>query len=131
MFGCGRKAPPFLPKQDFPFTVMQLQVETETGDIALKGLITATRDRRINTDEVKGCRVYHAWYTPDDCPGEGCPISYSVYRDIEGQVITEDGFYCRVSMDAEKGIHFFKVSLIGRNSTIGPPSNQAKLVIGD
>lgn len=130
-YGCGKKAPPFLPEKEFPFTVMELNVEIESEYIALKGRIASTKDRRINKEEVKGCRIYHAWYAPDACPCESCPISYSVYRDIEGQVVDKGSFFCRISMDAEKGIHFFKVSLIGQNRAIGPTSNQAKLAISD
>lgn len=130
-FGCGRKSPPFLPEKDFPYTVMQLQVERETGNIALKGTVSSINGRGTDRAEIKGCRIYHAWYAPYDSPCEGCPVNYSVYQDVEGEFITEGGFYCRIPMEAKKGIHFFKVSLISRNSAVGPPSNQARFAVDD
>ena len=124
---CGKKGPPFLPKRSIPFKVEALNSERRDGVIILKGKIVATGRQKKDISNIMGCKVYHAWYAPGDEPCKGCPIEYNIFGEIRGEVIIREGFFCRVPGIKKKGIHFFEVRLIGREGTIGPRSNRAKL----
>jgi hypothetical protein len=126
---CGRKGPPFLPKKTIAMTVRELRGEWENGLVILKGNVVTERDREKNESDVSGCRIYHARYELENQPCEGCPIEYEVLEEKKGKIITNEKFYCEVSGVKGDGIHFFKVRLLGRNATMGPFSNEARLVV--
>ncbi len=128
---CGKKGPPFLPKPVISKRVEQLKAERENENAVLKGQIVEAKDQEKNTSYVVGCRVYHAFFTLENPPCQGCPIEYQAYNDIEEEVITEDEFSCMVRGIKKKGIHFFKVRLIGPQGEMGKFSNRAKLIIED
>jgi hypothetical protein len=129
VLSCGKKGPPFLPNKILDLKVDQLRCEWENGDVILKGQVVPLLGQEKDMSGVIGCRVYHAWYAPGDSPCKGCPIEYRVWKEIRGEVITGEGFYCRVPWIKEKGIHFFNVILIGQKGMISPPSNKAELVV--
>ena len=131
LLACGKKGPPFLPERNIPLKVQQLTGEWKNGTVFLKGKVAAFRGQNRDRSEVKGCRVYHAWYALEKPPCEGCPVDYSGYREINDEVLRGEGFLCELSVNTKKGIHFFEVRLIGRNGVIGPSSNRLKLTIDD
>jgi predicted small lipoprotein YifL len=125
---CGKKGPPFLTESKLSLRVDQLKAERENGRILLKGYVRG-EDKIVSS--VTGCRVYHAWYTMDNPPCEGCPIEMTGFEEIKEKVVSGDRFNCEI-LDAEKkGIHFFEVRLMGKNGALGPPSDKAKFTIVD
>jgi len=128
---CGKKGPPFLAKKVISKRVEQLNAEWRNGGVVLKGQIVEPKDQEKDGSNVTGCIVYHALFALEKPPCEGCPIEYRTYKNIEEEVIAREGFSCRVPEMKKRGIHFFKVRLIGQNGEIGPSSNRAKLIIDD
>jgi hypothetical protein len=126
---CGMKGPPFLPKGRALFEVQQLTGEWEDGEVYLKGHVVPPRGSEKNTTDVLSCRIYHARYDLEDPPCEDCPIEYNMFKDIKTEVMTGNNFHCRVPWIKEKGVHFFKVRLLGPKEVLGPPSNEVKLTI--
>ncbi|SPD73869.1 conserved hypothetical protein [uncultured Desulfobacterium sp.] len=129
--GCGRKKPPFLPKMQMPVKVQHLEATWKDGAFHLKGTVINPEDKKKKTPDISGCRISYAFYTQDDPPCEGCPLDFAVHSEIEGVVVTDKEFSCDVPMKKRKGIHFFKVSLVGENGEKGPLSDQAKVTIPD
>jgi len=125
---CGKKGPPFLTESKLSLRVDQLKAEWENGRVLLKGYVRG-EDKIISS--VTGCRVYHAWYTMDNSPCEGCPIEMTGFEEIKEKVVSGDRFSCEIPGVEKKGIHFFKVRLMGKNGALGPPSDKTKLMIDD
>jgi hypothetical protein len=104
-----------------------LQGAWDDQAIVMKGQVAAPQGARVDPADIAGCRVYRARYPLNNPPCEGCPITYRVYTEITGPVVTAEGFSCRVDGIRKKGIHFFQVRLVGRKGALGPPSNRIKL----
>lgn len=119
---CGKKGDPFLPKQEFSARVSELKAERLKGDIALKGKITSPQG-------LEGARVYYGQYSLESAPCETCPIEYQGYQAFGAEVVTEEGFFCKMPAKSEQHIHYFRVNLIGPSGAIGPPSNMVKVVV--
>lgn len=126
---CGKKGPPFLPESNIPFRVQELNAELKNGTVILRGSVLGFREQKSDRSRVEGCRVYHAWYALEKPPCDGCPVDYSGYREIKDEVLRGENFFCEVTLNTKKGVHFFEVRLIGQSSEIGPPSNRIKLTI--
>ncbi|MDY6972204.1 MAG: lipoprotein [Thermodesulfobacteriota bacterium] len=124
---CGKKGPPFLPRGDMSFFVTQLKGEWEDGAVVLTGRVQVLRGRKAEISDVIGCRVFHVRYAFDHAPCESCPIDYPDHRDIKGEVIVGEKFYCVVPMKNQVGVHYFEVRLIGRKGAIGPLSDRLKV----
>ena len=131
LLGCGKKGPPFMPKEDVPLKVNNLTGEWKNGVVFLKGNVVPHEGSGKKTTDVLGCRVYGAHYDLKDPPCEGCPVEYRFIREIKADVISGNEFYCQVPDIMRAGVHFFKVCLLGRKGTIGPPSNAVRVVIDD
>lgn len=131
LMGCGKKGPPFMPKENMPLKIKQLTGEWKNGVVFLKGRVFAPQENGEITADVLGCRVYAAHYDLENPPCEGCPIEYRFVKELKADVISGDEFYCQVPDIMRTGIYFFKVHLLGRKGTPGPPSNVVKLVIDD
>ncbi len=129
--GCGKKGPPFLPEKDISLRVARLSADWKDGTFHLQGDIVGSQDEMDASSDIKGCRIFYAFYSVDSPPCEGCPIDYTVLKEIEDNVINEGQFLCNVSGEKKKGIYFFKVFLIGKAGETGPYSDRAKLVIAD
>ena len=126
---CGRKAPPFVPKDRVHLRVTQLKGEWEKGDVVLKGRVAVPQGREKDISKITGCRVYHARFSMGNPPCETCHIKYKTYTVIEGKVIQGDRFSSRLKKEKKKGIHFFEIRLIDRRGAPGPSSNRVKLTI--
>ena len=126
---CGKKAPPFLPKKEFSAKVVNLRGERVNGYIFLKGDVNGLEGPKEAMEQVRGCRVYYAQYPLKDPPCDGCPIEYHGHHTFGPEVITEEGFFCRVPGKIKGQIYFFKVDLIGPDETVGPPSERVKVVV--
>ncbi len=127
--GCGKKGPPFLPEKDISLRVARLSADWKDGTFHLQGGIAGSQDEMDASSNIKGCIIFYAFYPADSPPCEGCPIDYTVLKEIEDTVINEGQFLCNVPRERKKGIYFFKVRLIGREGETGPYSDSAKLVI--
>ena len=123
---CGKKGPPFLPENKLTIKLDRLTGKWEDGQVRLEGYIKADNKNR---SDITGCRIYHAWYSADDPPCEGCPIKMAGFREIKEMEVSGDRFTCDFKEVEKKGIWFFEVRLIGRNSAVGPPSERIKLNI--
>lgn len=126
---CGKKGPPFLPTQEIPFKVEPLEAECENGIFLLKGAVVDSKGQVKEVSNVTGCRVYHACYPLDNPPCEDCPIDFGEFQEIKGELITQGEFSCQVPVKIKKGVHFFRVRLIGQKGEIGPFSERARLII--
>jgi len=126
---CGKKAPPFLPERKFSPAVTALTAEWRDGSVRLTGNVVSRSGQAANASDVVGCRVYHAGYDLETPPCEGCPIAFEMFEEIEGPVVEAGMFRCRVSGIEKKGIHYFRVRLLGRKGVSGPSSNVAKVVV--
>jgi len=129
LLACGKKGPPFLPESNIPFRVQDLTAEWKNGTVFLRGRVAAFRGQNRDGSQVKGCRVYHAWYALEKPPCDGCPVNYSGYREINDEVLRGEDFFCELTVNTKKGIHFFEVRLVGKSEAVGPPSNRIKLII--
>ncbi len=119
---CGKKGDPFLPKQEFSGRVSELKGERVKEEIVLKGKITSPQG-------LEGVRVYYSQYSLDSAPCESCPIEYQDYQAFGAEVVTEEGFFCKMPAKSEQQIYYFKVHLMGPGGAIGPPSNVVKVVV--
>lgn len=128
---CGRKAPPFIPKERIQMRVTRLKGEWKKDSVVLKGRVAVHQGQEKAISDIIGCRVYHIRHPLDNPPCEGCPIRYKVYTELKGDFIKGDRFRCQVQKEKKKGVHFFEVRLIGREGTSGPSSNRVKLTVGE
>jgi predicted small lipoprotein YifL len=119
---CGKKGPPSLPKKEASARVTDLKAEREKEDILLRGMISGPK-------ELEGARVYYAQYRHEESPCEGCPIEYQGYHGFGAEVVTEEGFLCRVPVKVQGHVYFFRVNLVGADGAIGPPSDTIKVVV--
>ena len=126
---CGKKGPPFLPHREFSVRVFDLKGEWVRGDFFLKGNIKGPMGQKKAVDVVKGCRVYYARYPFENPPCDGCPVTYHGYHEFGREVITPDGFLCKVPGTLKGQIHFFKVHLIGPDDSVGPSSNRVQVAV--
>ncbi len=129
LVACGKKGPPFLPESNMSYRVQGLTVEQKNGTFFFRGRIAALGGQKSAGSQVKGCRVYHTWYDLEKPPCDGCPVDYSGYREINDEVLRGEDFFCELTLNKKRGIHFFEVRLIGQSGAAGPPSNRIKLTI--
>jgi predicted small lipoprotein YifL len=126
---CGKKGPPFLPESNIPFRVQELTGEWKNGTVFLRGRVAASQGQDRDRSHVRGCKVYHGWYALEKTPCDGCPVDYAGFREINDEVLKGEDFFCEVTIDKKKGVHFFEVRLIGQGGAVGPPSNRMKLTL--
>ncbi len=131
LLACGMKGPPFLPERSMPFKVTQMTGEWKDGVVYLKGHVVPRNDDDGNAPDASDCTVYHAQYDLENPPCEGCPVEYGILEEIRADMIKGAKFHCQFPQVETKGIHFFKVRLLGPKGTLGPSSNGAKLLIID
>jgi hypothetical protein len=129
--GCGKKADPFVPKNELGLAVRQLQAELDNGTVFLQGRIAGEDAAADEAKRVVGIRLYHTRYEPDTAPCRGCPIDFPGYRDVKGEVLRENSFSWKLDKRPEQGIHFFQVRLQSKEGGLGPPSNVAALTVGN
>jgi hypothetical protein len=120
--GCGKKGDPFLPLKEVSAKVTGLRGEREKENILLRGEIIAPQ-------EVEGARVYYAQYPLENPPCEGCPIEYQGHQSFGAEVVTEEGFLCKVPIKVRGQVYFFRVNLMGPGGKMGPPSETVKVVV--
>jgi hypothetical protein len=121
---CGKKAPPFLAHKNFAAQVSSLKAEGREGYILLKGNVP---DAQGSAGNLTGCRVYFAQYSPDDSPCDGCPIEYQGYHSFGPEVVKDGKFFCKLEEIAPGQVYFFRVSLVGPEEVLGPPSNDVRV----
>jgi len=126
---CGKKGPPFLPEKEIPYRLNALSVEQQGGGFHLEGKVVDPRDPARPVPVIEVGRVYHACYPLDNPPCENCPIDYGPFRSVRGEQVGKGRFSCQVPVKAGKGIHFFKIRLIGPEGGIGPFSDRVKIII--
>ncbi len=131
LLACGMKGPPFLPERSMPFKVKQMTSEWKDEVVYLKGRVTPSNDDDGNAPDALGCTVYHAQYDLETPPCEGCPVEYGIFEEIRADVIKEGKFHCQFPRMKTKGIHFFRVRLLGPKETLGPSSNGVRILIID
>ena len=125
---CGKKGPPVLPQEDFPYKIVSLTGGWDGGWILLRGKIDGLGGSEKAKD-IMGCRVYYGQYPLENPPCDSCPIKYHGYHEFGSEVITEGGFLCRVPENGDGQIYFYKVHLIGPEGVLGPSSNRTKVTV--
>jgi hypothetical protein len=125
---CGKKDPPSLPKSVFPLKVLDLSGEAADDGVLLKGRILKEGKPEEAVPHVKGCRVYVARYSLENPPCEGCPLAYREVYGFGPEVMTDQGFMCRVPVRKAGQVYFFEVRLIGPEEVLGPPSNRVRVI---
>lgn len=124
--GCGVKGSPFIAEQkDLTVKVDQLEGAWEDKSLVLKGLVQGDDD---SIPLITGCRVYYVWYSPDRPPCEGCPIEMKNFRDLTGQIISDNQFECQLPAFKQKGICYIMVRLLEKEGRPGPSSGRIKLI---
>lgn len=129
VLACGKKGPPFLPHEEFSVRVLDLKGEWVRGDFFLKGDIRDLKGQKKAVDMVTGCRVYYGRYPFENPPCDGCPITYQGYHEFGREVITGEGFFCKMPGTIKGQIHFFKVHLIGPDDSVGPSSDSIRVAV--
>ena len=124
--GCGKKGPPFLPQHKLNSKVDRLSGKWKDGHVVLDGYVPGEDKKR---SDVTGCRIYHAWYSAENLPCEGCPIEMSGFKEINNKIISGDRFNCDIPGIEKRGIWFFEVRLVGKGGALGPPSERVKVTI--
>ena len=123
---CGRKGDPFLPQQSTNVRVVDLKGAWQGGYIELKGGVV---DSSGPDSTIGGSRVYYAVYPADDAPCDGCPIEYQGFHTYGPEAVQEGRFFCRIPGAVKGNVYYFEVRLAGAKGGLGPPSNQAKVVV--
>jgi hypothetical protein len=131
MTSCGIKGPPVLPAPEMPFRVTSLTVDWGDNGFELKGIIQGTEGQMVKPSDLTGCRLYHAFFAPESPPCEGCPIDYKKMKRAEHKILSPDRFSCLISGKVDRGIHYFKIRLLGSNDEIGPFSDEVKIIVED
>lgn len=126
---CGTKAPPFIPKEEFTARVEDLRGEAVNGEVLLKGNTPGLGGLKRAKGVVRGARVYYGRYPLENPPCDGCPIAYQGFHPFGPEVISEQGFSCKVPVRSKGEIYYFKVHLVGKSGGIGPPSNRVKIIV--
>lgn len=128
--GCGKKAPPFVPKAEgeFSLQVEKLQAGRQDGDVRFTGEVAGPGGRRGKPTAIESCRVYHVRYALESPPCEGCPISFTTWEEVKAHVSGDGQFSCTTEVKLP-GIHYFVLRLIGPDGAVGPPSNRVKLLV--
>ena len=125
--GCGKKGPPSIPKEGFSAEVKDLSGAWAGDFIVLKGALQGISGPEEAREMGLGCRVYYGAYDPVEPPCEGCPVRYHGYHEFGVEVVTADGFVCKVPGKRKDALYFFKVHLIGPNGELGPASNRVRV----
>jgi len=125
--GCGKKGDPTLPQKGFSAAVRALAGDWDGNFIVLHGAVEGLSSPAEARERVQGCRVYYGAYDPAEPPCEDCPVRYHGYHEFGVEVITADGFSCKVPGKVRDTLYFFKVHLIGPDGELGPPSNRTKV----
>lgn len=125
--GCGKKAPPFLPGKIFSGKVVNLQGDYQDGMIILKGEIKGQDETEKVETLVSGCRVYYVQYPLDNPPCTNCPIEYHDQQRFGAEVVTKEGFFCKIQDVQGERVYFLKVLLIGPDGSMGPPSERVEV----
>jgi len=125
--GCGKKGDPFIAQKEFNATVEDLRGAWEGEYIVLRGSVEGIPDLSRAADFTSGARVYYGAYDPAEPPCEGCPVRYHGYHEYGVDVLTENGFICRVPGKIKDGLYFFKVHLMSPDGDPGPPSDRIRV----
>jgi hypothetical protein len=128
---CGKKADPFLPKNELSLVVQQLKAERADGAVTLQGRIPEGTPAEQEAKRVIGIRLYHTRYKVQAAPCDACPIDFPGYREVKDPVLRGNLFSHTVDKRPKRGIHFFQVRFMGEEGALGPPSNVAKLAVTD
>ncbi len=128
--GCGKKAPPFVPKAKggFSLQVEKLQAREQGGEVRFTGEVVRPRGQVGKLTALESCRVYHVRYSLESPPCEGCPISFTAWEETKAHVSGDGQFSCTTEVKLP-GIHYFVLRLIGPDGAVGPPSNRVKLLV--
>ncbi len=116
---CGKKGPPIPRPVDFSAAVRNFNAAVEVDSIVFSG---EGYGKNSHLESVSGCIVQHARYPAGEKPCRGCPVDYRESKRIEGPVLENGAFSCRMPWKGNPGIHFFRVSLLGPGDETGPPS---------
>lgn len=125
--GCGKKGDPTIPKKGFSSGVEQLAGAWEGDYIVLRGVLEGISGPEEARERIQGARVYYGAYDPEAPPCEGCPVRYHGYHEFGVEVVTSEGFDCKVPGKARDTLYFFKVHLMGSEGQLGPASNRTKV----
>ncbi len=122
--GCGRKAPPSLPKKSFDAAVLDLRGVWEDGYVDLRGRISHPE---LTQGAIAGCRVFYVEFPPGETPCDTCPIEFKGYHGFGPEVIGDKDFFCRVPGKGRGLVSFFQVRLAGPEGVLGPPSKTVRV----
>ena len=101
---CGKKGPPFLPKENISLRVEQLSAELQDGIIILKGHLIDIVGKNRDTSGDLGCQVYYAGYSLENSPCKGCPIQYRPIRGTGEEHIVNQQLTCKILGKKRRGM---------------------------
>lgn len=127
---CGNKGPPSLPQKTHPFRLVNLKGLWEGGSISVGGEIKGPKgpvSPRQAADLITGCKVDIVSYAAEQAPCPGCPIQYKDSFQFGKEVMTEQGFLCKVPAKGKGETYFLRVHLMGPGGSVGPPSDDVQV----
>jgi len=125
---CGRKSPLSPPKHRLPLRLILPKVEKKAGVWVIKGEISG-KIKEYKPSEISGCIVMYSRFSLENPPCESCPIYLGESKQIKEKVIKEGKFFLKVPWFKKKGIYYLRIRLVGRDNSIGPPSELIKIKV--
>ena len=123
---CGRKTTLYVPRHKLPFRVIYPEAEKRNGIWIIEGDIAGEK-KGYRLSDIIGCRIYYSRYSFENPPCEGCPIYLGRSKEIKKRVIKDGRFFLRLPWIKKSGIYFFRIRLLGKGNSIGPPSELIKI----
>ncbi len=127
--GCGKKGPPFIPKNVIHLRVEGLIARWAEDGVELKGIVVGPETEKKQLGGHLRLRIFHARYAPSQRPCASCPIPYQGYVDRPCGIEKQGNFSCFLSLKKDKGIYFFQVAVIAPTGKSGPLSEKAILIV--
>ncbi len=127
---CGRKSPLSPPKHRLPLRVILPKVKKEKGIWVIEGEI-AGKIKEYKISDIIGCIVHYSRFSLKNPPCESCPIYLGEEKQIKGNVIKGKRFFLRLTWLKKEGIYYLRIRLVGKNNSIGPPSELIKIKVGE
>ena len=124
---CGKKGDPFLARKSTSLRVVDLKAAWQGDYIELKGGVSdspGTAGRAVT-----GSRIHYAIYPAAEPPCDGCPIAFQGFHTYGPEVVQENRFLCKIPGALRGNIYYFEVQLAGEKGVLGPPSNQARVLV--
>ncbi len=125
---CGRKSPLSPPAHRLPLRVILPKAEKREGVWIIEGEIVG-KIKEYKISDVIGCIVQYSRFSLKNPPCESCPIYLGEEKRIKADVIKGEKFFLKMPWLKKEGIYYMRIRLIGKDNSVGPPSQLIKILI--